>query len=121
MPIENVQGATVITGNAISLFRLMSIRGRLKLELKGIKFRGGSTFTVVKKEFNLKGSREKVLEQFEAIVEAAKEKQFNGDRALLDAAASAHRQDAELQLQNGKYDHDVERIMAAALPSNPLK
>jgi hypothetical protein len=56
------------TPEKISAFRLLSLRGRLQLELKGLRFKGGSTFTVVKQEFNLKGSRAKVLEQFNTIL-----------------------------------------------------
>jgi hypothetical protein len=56
------------TPEKIAAFRLLSLRGRLQLELKGLRFKGGSTFSVVKREFNLKGSRGKVLEQFNTIL-----------------------------------------------------
>jgi hypothetical protein len=46
--------------------RLASIEGRLKLELKGIRFGGTSTFAFVKRTFEMKGSRASVLKQFQA-------------------------------------------------------
>jgi len=61
--------ATVInTPEGISAFRLLSIRGRLELELSGLRFKGGSTFVVVKREFNLKGSRQKVYDDYCAML-----------------------------------------------------
>jgi hypothetical protein len=59
---EEVQ---VFTGDGIEAFRLASIEGRLKLELAGIKFRL-NTFAAVKRQFGFKGSRAKVLAQFQA-------------------------------------------------------
>ena len=56
------------TPEQIAAFRLLSIRGRLKLELKGLRFRGRSTFSIVKAEFGFKGNNAKVLEQFEAML-----------------------------------------------------
>ena len=55
------------TAPQIEAFRLASIEGRLKLELKGIRMPFGrqSTFAVVKKMFGFKGSRERVLAQFQ--------------------------------------------------------
>jgi len=55
----------VITGNAIEGVRLASLEGRLRLELKGIRFRGGSTFAYVKRTWGFKGSRAAVLAQFQ--------------------------------------------------------
>jgi hypothetical protein len=51
----------------IEAFRLLAIKGRLELELKGIKFRGGSTFAYVKRTFPLTGRlarRKWVLEAY---------------------------------------------------------
>ena len=56
------------TPEQIAAFRLLSIRGRLKLELKGLRFRGRSTFSIVKAKFGFKGNNAKVLEQFEAML-----------------------------------------------------
>jgi hypothetical protein len=57
------------TPDKIEAFRLLSIRGRLQLELKGIKFKGSkSTFSYVKQEFGFKGQNVKVFEQYEAML-----------------------------------------------------
>jgi hypothetical protein len=56
------------TPDKIEAFRLLSIHGRLKLELKGIKFRQthrSSTFAHVRKEFGFKGRNIAVFEQYE--------------------------------------------------------
>jgi hypothetical protein len=58
-------GATVIdTPEGIEAFRLLAIKGRLSLELKGLKFKPlpghGSTNSYVKNTWGFKGSREKV-------------------------------------------------------------
>lgn len=54
----------ITTPEGIEAFRLLSIKGRLSLELKGLKARGGSTFTYVKRQFGFKGSRQKVYDQY---------------------------------------------------------
>lgn len=60
--------ATIIdTPEGIEAFRLLSIYGRLKLELKGIRFRI-NTFPQVKREFGFKGRNQKVFEQYEAML-----------------------------------------------------
>lgn len=56
------------TPEGIEAYRLLAIRGRLKLELKGIRFRGGSTFAYVKREYGFKGRNASVLEQYEQML-----------------------------------------------------
>lgn len=53
------------TPDKVETFHALSIRGRLKMELKGLKFRGGSTFKYVKDMFGFKGNKEKVFAQYE--------------------------------------------------------
>lgn len=65
MSVEHVPGGTVIKGAHIDLFRMCVLRNALKLEIKGMKRRGRSAYTIIKSEFGLKGSRESVLKQFE--------------------------------------------------------
>ena len=60
---------TVITGDQIQKFRQLSLLKALSLEIKGLKGRF-STYAIIKKEFNLRGSRESVYKQFEQIVKA---------------------------------------------------
>lgn len=50
----------------IRAWYLLSWRSRLKLEIKGIRFKDGSTYAHIKREFGFKGNKEKVLEQYEA-------------------------------------------------------
>lgn len=59
-----------ITGPQIDLFRLKVLHSALRLEILGMKRRGRSVYSIVKQEFNLKGSKTKVLEQFTKIVES---------------------------------------------------
>ena len=60
------------TPNKIEYFRMLSRKGALQLELVGMKRRGRSAYSIIKEEYNLKGSREKVLEQFCELINAYK-------------------------------------------------
>jgi hypothetical protein len=55
------------TPEQIEAFRLLAIKGRLKMEMRGIRFRI-STFGVVRREFGFKGSRQKVYDQYIAML-----------------------------------------------------
>jgi len=52
----------------IDIFRLKVLRSALYLETQGIKRRGRSVYSVVKEEYNLKGSKQKVLDQLDEII-----------------------------------------------------
>jgi hypothetical protein len=57
------------TPDGIEAYRLLVLRGALKLEIAGMRrSRGSSAATVIKREFNLKGSNKSVLEQYEGIL-----------------------------------------------------
>lgn len=58
------------TPDKIDAFRLLALKGRLSLEVKGLTCRGRSAYSIVKDEFNLKGSKAKVLAQFKEILTA---------------------------------------------------
>lgn len=60
----------MITGEEnINLFKLLTLKAGLKIEIKGMKVRRGRTcYSIIKDEFNLKGNKQKVLEQFEDII-----------------------------------------------------
>jgi hypothetical protein len=59
----------VITGKNIEAYRLMVLLSALKLELLGIKrSKGRTAYSIIKSEFNLKGSRQSVYDQFKLIV-----------------------------------------------------
>ena len=66
--------SNVITGDKIPLFRMATLKSGLKLEVKGMKKRGESCLSIIKREWNLKGSPGSVLEQFTKIYEEAKAK-----------------------------------------------
>ena len=63
---------TFSTPEAISAYRLLMLASALKLETKGIyPIKGCSAYARIKKEFALKGSKVKVLSQFdEMLIEA---------------------------------------------------
>ena len=57
------------TPEGIAAYRLLALRGALKLEIAGMRrSHGSSAATIIKSEFNLKGSNKSVLEQYEAIL-----------------------------------------------------
>ena len=59
--------------NQIALARLMTLRSMLKLEMKGMARRGRSAYAIIKEEFALKGTRQRVLDQLTDIIEKEKE------------------------------------------------
>ena len=48
----------------ILLFRMLSQKAALELEIKGLRKKGRTMYSMIKQEYNLRGSRESVLEQF---------------------------------------------------------
>lgn len=72
MPIEITKGATILTGDGISLYRMLTLLSGLKLEVKGMRLtRGRTCYAIVKEEYGLKGNKQKVLDQFQKIVDQA--------------------------------------------------
>lgn len=65
----------MITGaENIALYRMLTLKQALKLELVGLKMsRGTSAYAIIKREFNLKGSKQKVYDQYVSIIENLKE------------------------------------------------
>ena len=59
------------TPNQIATFRLLTLRSMLRLELHGMSRRGRSAYAIIKEGFDLKGNKQKVFDQYNAIVEAA--------------------------------------------------
>lgn len=66
--IEN--GGYIIRGESVNHYRLLMLRSALKLEIKGLRISSHrpTAYTVVKKEFNLRGSKLKVLKAYELIL-----------------------------------------------------
>ena len=57
------------TPELIEGFRLLQLKSALKLELIGITmWRGQSAYARIKEEFGLKGSKQKVFDQFEELL-----------------------------------------------------
>ena len=71
--------ATVIdTPEKIDLYRMHVLHKMLKLEMLGIKMNKGgqpTAYSAIKKEYNLKGSRQKVWDIFKEMIETTKQEQ----------------------------------------------
>jgi hypothetical protein len=52
----------------IAMYRLLTLRQMLKLEMKGLKRRGRSAYSIIKEELGLKGSRETVFKELSTIL-----------------------------------------------------
>jgi hypothetical protein len=67
----NLQTSKVICPNGQEVFTvaLIMLKGAFSLELIGLKRRGESAFAQAKRLFNLKGNKQKVYDQFIAILE----------------------------------------------------
>ena len=56
---------TLITGKEnIELYDMLRLKYALKLELKGMKNSRGSAYAYIKREYNLKGNKQKVYDKF---------------------------------------------------------
>ena len=62
--------------NHIELYSMMVQKQALKLEIYGMKTRGKSAYSLIKERYKLKGSKQKVLEQFTKIIEDIKVKEM---------------------------------------------
>ncbi len=61
---------TTIHGpTGIRYFQMLALKGALSLELKGFRRGGRSAYSIVKRTYGFRGSRQKVFEQFSAYVE----------------------------------------------------
>lgn len=58
------------TPEAIALYRQKVLLKGLEAELRGMKLsRGRSCYSVIKEEYNLKGNKQKVYDQFKQLLE----------------------------------------------------
>ena len=53
-----------IKGRNIDRFRLLVLKHGLMMEIKGMRKKRPSCYSVIKKEFNLKGNKQKVYDMF---------------------------------------------------------
>ena len=64
----------VDTPEQIKLYSMHVLEKKLKLEMLGIKFKGTTTaYSAIKKEYNLKGSRQKVYDTFKQNIKTTKQ------------------------------------------------
>jgi len=66
------QSIVIDTPQWIAMYRMLSLKSALKLETLGMKNSRGSVFALVKREYNLKGNKQSVYDQFVKLVEEAK-------------------------------------------------
>jgi hypothetical protein len=73
--VEQVEGGGMMfTGAGIDFFRMVSLRGALRMEVAGMSRRGQSAFKVCKQVYGLKGTKVEVLAQMTYQIEQAKAK-----------------------------------------------
>ena len=66
------------TPEKIDLYRMHVLHKMLKLEMLGIKMNKGgqpTAYSAIKREYNLKGSRQKVWDTFKLMIETTKQQQ----------------------------------------------
>lgn len=69
MNIGIIDGGFVATGDGIPLVRLVTLKAGLKLEIVGMRVsRGPTCYSILKKQYGLKGTRQRVLEQVECMI-----------------------------------------------------
>lgn len=74
MAIETHESGVTITGDDIGRYRRLVLRSALKLEINGLRMtRGRTVYSIIKKEFGLKGNKQRVLEQFEDLLRTRQE------------------------------------------------
>ena len=59
--------------NHIELYRMIVQRQALILQMKGIKTRGRSAYSLIKEQYGLKGNIAKVYAEFTTMIETAKQ------------------------------------------------
>lgn len=61
-------GSILIDGpEGMDVFRMLTLEGRLKMEMKGLHFRGSSARTLAREWYGLRGSKQKVLDALVAL------------------------------------------------------
>ena len=58
----------MITGDKIEGARLITLKHMLHLEMKGMKRRGRSAYSIIKSELGFRGNRQKVYDQLEEYI-----------------------------------------------------
>lgn len=78
MPIEQNAGGVLITGDSIMHYRLLTLITGLKAECRGMRMtsKGRTCYAILKSEYNLKGNKQRVLEQILDIWEDLKQEHY---------------------------------------------
>ena len=64
------------TPQKIDLYRMLVLEKMLRLEILGLKMsRGKTAYSAIKKEYNLKGSKQRVWDTFKLMIETIKQEQ----------------------------------------------
>ena len=63
-------GTMIDTPEGIELFKMLSMKAGLKMEIHGLQSRGRSAYVLIKEQYNLKGSKASVLDQFDKLIKA---------------------------------------------------
>ena len=61
----------------IELYRLLTLRSALRLEVVGLKGRGRSAYSIAKEELSIKGNKQKVLDQVHEMIQSIKKGEIN--------------------------------------------
>ena len=109
-----------ITGrDSIHLFRIITLRAALKLEVAGMQRRGRSAYSLVKDEFGFRGNKQRVLEQIDALIKqreaAEKVREAETQKAIKGRNMKTfnHMMDVAFTIING--DSDPDKLTEAAL------
>jgi hypothetical protein len=81
-------GSYTITGKDIDTYRFLTLKSALKLEMLGIKRRGASALSILKKEYGFKGNSKKVFAEVATVIgqglgKSAEEIQIEIDKHLM--------------------------------------
>ena len=83
------EGFVAYTKDNINFFRLLSLRGALKLEIIGMKRGGRSVYSIIKEEFGFKGSKRSVLADLEELIELKKDEKSRSLQKDQETASTA--------------------------------
>ena len=83
------EGFVAYTKDNINFFRLLSLRGALKLEIIGMKRSGRSVYSIIKEEFGFKGSKRSVLADLEELIEQKKDENSRSIQKDTEATSTA--------------------------------
>jgi glucose-6-phosphate dehydrogenase assembly protein OpcA len=80
MPVEVSSSGVIFTGeDGVNLYRMATIIMGMKAEMRGMrltsKAKAPSCFTIARREFGLRGSKEKIFADMTALYNAAKAEQ----------------------------------------------